>query len=137
MADLVNSYRVKLQYKGVQKQMIARYEKAITSLKELGVRVNKPYTMDVEDLEMLVNHHRRTVETKRLLEVEQLEIAEENGLTEEDVNNRVNDLNWDVEHAIEVKRTEVEVETKEQRRARRKAEMTQILAELNAEEMAE
>lgn len=47
---------------------------------------------------------------------------------------RVDDLNWDVDNAVKVKKVK---ETKAERRARRKAEMARMLAKLNAEEQAE
>ena len=128
----INSYRFKLQYEGVQRAELDKREKLVQQLERLNVRVNQPYEMDMEHLELLVNHHRSTVEAR--ISSEQMEIAESNGLTKDDVNKRVDDLNWDVENAVKVKKVK---ETKAQRRARRQAEMARIIEKLNAEEQAE
>lgn len=128
----INSYRFKLQCEGVQRAELDKREKLVQQLEKLNVRVNQPYEMDMKHLELLVNHHRTTVEER--ISREQMEIAKSNGLTKDDVNKRVDDLNWDVENAVKVKKVK---ETKAQRRARRKAEMARMLAKLNAEEQAE
>lgn len=127
----INSYRFLLQHEGVRKVELDKREKLVQQLEKLNVKVNQPYEMSTEQLELLVNHHRKTVEER--ISREQMEVAESNGLTKDDVNKRVNDLNWDVENAVKVKKVK---ETKKQRRERRKAELARMIEKLNAEEQA-
>ncbi len=132
MSGGINSYRFKLQYEGVQRAELDKREKLVQQLEKLSVKINQPDEVDMKHLELLVNHHRKTVEER--ISREQLEVAKSNGLSEEDVNKRVDDLNWDVKNAVNVRKVEKNEETKAQRRARRNAEMKRILAQLHAEE---
>lgn len=111
MSGGINSYRFKLQYRSVQEAELEKRSELTRRLKELGVKVNQPDEMSLEQLELLVNHHRTTVE-KRITQ-EQLEVARLNGLTKDDVHKRVDDLNWDVDNAVKVKKVK---ETKAERR---------------------
>lgn len=128
MSGGVASLRFRLQRKGARKQELDKRKKLVQQLRNLGVKVNKPYEMDIKQLEMLVNHHWKTIEAqKTVVSDEQMKTAESNGLTERDVIDRVDDLNWDMENAVEVKKTE----TKEQQRERRKRERMLMIQKLN------
>lgn len=119
MTGSANTYKFKLQNKRTQDWMLKKRKELISQLEELNVKVNKPYEMDIEQLEMLVNHHRITVESRKtVVSDEQMEIAESNGLTGQDVIDRVDDLNWDIEHAVSVKSRKEERRIRNQNRVR-------------------
>lgn len=131
MTNGVNTYKFNLQNKRNRDWMLKKRKELMFQLKELNVKVNQPEEMRIEHLELLVNHHRTTVEAR--ISKEQLEVARVNGLSKDDVKHRVDDLNRDARHAVEVKKVK---ETREQRRARRKAELALMIERLNAEETA-
>lgn len=131
MSGGINSYRFRLQRKRTRGRELDKHKKLVQQLDQLGVKVNQPGEMSIEHLELLVKHHRTTVEAR--ISKEQLEVARANGLTKDDVEKRVEDLNWDPQHAVKVKKVE---ETREQRRARRQAELALMIEKLNAEETA-
>lgn len=121
-------YKFNLLNKKTRKFILRKQAELIKRLNELSVRVNKPHEMKIEQLEMLVNHHRKTIEAqKTVVSDEQMKTAESNGLTEQDVIDRIDDLNWDVENAVGVKK----VETREQQRKRRKRERMLMIQKLN------
>lgn len=129
MSGGINSLRFRLQRKDAQDRELAKRGKLVQQLDKLGVKVNKPYEMDVEQLEMLVKCHRVTVESRPdYVSKEHVKIAETNGLTKEDVVNRVDNLGWDVGNAVKVKKVP---ETKEQQRERRKRERMLMIQKLN------
>lgn len=128
MSGGINSLRFRLQRKDAQDRELAKRGKLVQQLDKLGVKVNKPYEMDVEQLEMLVKCHRVTVESRPdYVSKEHVKIAETNGLTKEDVVSRVGDLGWDVDNAVRVKKTE----TKAEQRERRKQERILMIQKLN------
>lgn len=52
MSGGINSYRFKLQYKRVQEAELKKRSELTRRLKELGVKVNQPDEMSVEQLEL-------------------------------------------------------------------------------------
>lgn len=131
MSGGINSYRFKIQRKRTRGRELGKHKKLVQQLDQLDVKVNQPEEMSIEHLELLVNHHRTTVEAR--ISKEQLEVAEANGLSKDDVQHRVEDLNWDARHAVAVKKVK---ETRVQRRARRQVELALMIEKLNAEETA-
>lgn len=126
MTSGLSTYRFKLQNKRNKKWQMQARRKLIDQLKKLGVKVNKPYEMAIEELRTLVNCHRKTVEARENhISQEQIEVAKSNGLSKEDVTNRVTNLKWDAENAVEVKKATAK------RRERRRQERALMIQELN------
>lgn len=127
MTGSANTYKFKLQNKRTKDWMLKKRDELISRLEELNVKVNNPYEMNMEQLEVLVNHHRKTVEAqKTVVSDEQMKTAESNGLTGQDVINRVDDLNWDVEHAVSVKSRKEERRIRNQKRVRLLQEINRL-----------
>lgn len=127
MRGSVNSYKFRLQNKRTQDWMLKKRKELISRLEELKVKVNKPHEMNMEQLEMLVNHHRKTVESKKtVVSDEQMKTADSNGLTGQDVIDRVDDLNWDIEHAVSVKSRKAERRIRNQKRVRLLQEINRL-----------
>ena len=125
-------YKFNLLTKTTREYILRKQTELIKQLNELGVRVNKPHEMRIEQLESLVNHHRKTVEARKtVVSDEQMKTAKSNGLTRQDVIDRVDDLNWDLDDAVRVKK----VETKERQRERRKRERMLMIQKLNEMEL--
>ena len=127
MSGGINSYRFRLQRKKMQNRELDKHKKLVQQLNRLGVKVNKPYQMDIRQLEMLVKCHRVTVEPQPdYVSKEHVKVAEANGLTKEDVVSRVDDLGWDVEHAISVKKRRHERRIKNQQRVKLLQEINRL-----------
>jgi len=127
MTGGVNTYKFKLQNKWTRDWALKKRNKLISRLEELNVKVNKPHEMNMEQLEMLVNHHWQTVESKKMVvSDEQMKTAESNGLTGQDVIDRVDDLNWDIEHAVSVKSRKEERRIRNQKRVRLLQEINRL-----------
>lgn len=125
MAEVASIHR--LLNKREREWLMEKQDELIKLLYELEVRVNKPRDMKIEQLEMLVNHHRKTVESRKtVVSDEQMDTAESNGLTGQDVIDRVDDLNWDVEHAVSVKNRKEERRIKNQKRVRLLQEINRL-----------
>lgn len=163
----INSYRFLLQNEGVQRAELDKREKLVQQLEKLNVKIDKPNEMKLEHLELLVKHHRKTVESKNR-KVEQrlmtrsdiarrwgvpLYIVRSRAVRQMDfppVDTRVSNgrtplyaltevVKYERRRGIKLaeERKSVKRETPKQRRARRQAEMARMIAKLNAEEQAE
>lgn len=96
----------------------------INRLDGLGVIVNRPHEMKIEQLDLLVNRHRTTVEKQPDFIPERLEVVRNVKVDKVEVSALVDELGWDTKQAIKHQTRKEERRIRNQKRA-------QLLQEIN------
>lgn len=104
--------------------LMEKQNELIKQLDEFGVLVNRPHEMKVEQLELLVSCHRRTIEVEPDFVPKTLDVVGEVKVNKAEVVELVEELGWDTKQAIKH-------QTRKEERKIRNRKRVQLLREIN------